>query len=425
MAGNHTTSRSNARSHHRWNAYRTLENDKEIHHRTTERNPAPFRFDGCFVENRQDGHTIRMSLLFGNAKGMAIYQPYDPTKPAGPPAIMELEDLLWALEFGLLVDIRPMQDVVLLTMRYLAIAHAAVLGRLQGPTIRLKTLSKALMRAKWADEIASRFSARTTRTFSTLSSASQARKTAISILSYFILEFDLPPSQIHENVCGFSFGDSIYVPENLIRDPFEASDDQVMVRVLGNIGLPGFVMFSSVMEPMVSEVCDSWKVVNRNLFNGRPENAFGSTSMHLSLTNWERSIEEPTSVGIQDVQLTVMESVVSIREAGRWVGDVDVVSALRDECINKFRPQPSCDHDQDGSYATHLTSIESWDELRNCNAGNVVIRAHGNWVARLACIAFLSQGIQRGDFLFKRIIVCPPQVCWKCVEKFPPCVYVY
>lgn len=120
-----------------------------------------------------------------------------------------------------------------------------------------------------------------------------------------------------------------------------------------------------------------------------------------------------------------MESVVSIREAGRWVGDVDVVSALRNECVNKFRPQPPCDHSKDGSYATHLTSIESWDELRNCNAGNVVIRAHGNWVARLACIAFLSQGIQRGDFLFESIIVCPPQVCWKCVEKFPPCVYVY
>ncbi|WQF89925.1 hypothetical protein CDEST_14939 [Colletotrichum destructivum] len=424
--GNHITSRSNARSHHRWNANLTLDNDKEIHHRTTKRNPAPFWFDTGFVDSRQDGQTIRMSLWFGNANGTAIYQTYDPTKPAGPPAKLELEDLLWALKNDLLKDIQLPEDVVSLTLNLLALSHITVLGRFQGPTIRLKTLSKALMKAKWADEVASRFSVQTTHAFSALSSASQTRNTAVSILSYFISECDLRPNQIRENVCGFSYGDSIYVPESLIRDPFEASDDQAIVRVLGNIGLPGFVMFSSVMEPMVSEVGESsWKVINRNLFNGRPENAFGSTSMHLSLTNWERSIEEPMSAGLQDAQHIMMESVISIREAGRWVGDVDVVSALRDECVEKFRPQPPCDHDKDGSYATHLTSIESWDELRNCNAGNVVIRAHGNWVARLACIAFLSQGIQRGDFLFRRIIVCPPQVCWKCVEKFLLCVYVY
>ncbi|UQC81331.1 uncharacterized protein CLUP02_06817 [Colletotrichum lupini] len=147
--------------------------------------------------------------------------------------------------------------------------------------------------------------------------------------------------------------------------------------------------------------------------------------MHLSFTNWERSLEEPISGGLQDTQVMKMESVVSIREAGSWVGDVDVVRALRNERVSKLRPQPSCTHDINGLYGAHLTSIESWDELRNCNSGNVVIRAHGNWVARLACISFLSQGIQRGDFRFESVIVCPQQVCWKCVEKFSPCVYVY
>ncbi|GKT57462.1 LOW QUALITY PROTEIN: hypothetical protein ColTof4_09454 [Colletotrichum tofieldiae] len=128
--------------------------------------------------------------------------------------------------------------------------------------------------------------------------------------------------------------------DSLIRDPLESSDEHAIIRVLGNIGLPGFAIFSSGMELMVSEVGESsWKVINRNLFDGRPENAFGSTSMHLSFTNWERSIEEPTPGGPPRT-CSSMESVVSVREAGRWVGDVDVVRALRNECISKFRPQP-------------------------------------------------------------------------------------
>ncbi|KXH29080.1 hypothetical protein CSIM01_02149 [Colletotrichum simmondsii] len=417
---NRATSRSTDQSHHRWNAKRTLENDKEIHHRPTQRSPAPFSFTEGFVYNQQHGTPIPMSLWFGNANGTGLYQPCDLTRPAMPPAQVEQEDLLWALEFDLMADIPIPEDKVSLTLSLLAIAHARVLGRLEGPMIRLKTLSKPLTEAKWAKEAARDFDHRD------LPTVSGTLPKSISVLSYFISECDLRPTDIQENVCGVSFGDSIYVPENLTRDPFEASDQQAIVRVLGNIGLPGFVMFSSVMEPMVSEVGESsWKVINQNLFNGRPENAFGSTSMHLSFTNWERSIEEPMSGGLQDTQFVIMESVVSIREAGSWVGDVDVVRALRNECVSKLRPQPSCTHDMSGLYGAHLTSIESWDELRNCNLGNVVIRAHGNWVARLACIAFLSQGIQRGDFRFDSVIVCPQQVCWKCVEKFSPCVYVY
>ncbi|KAK1511125.1 uncharacterized protein CCOS01_14887 [Colletotrichum costaricense] len=405
---NRATSPSSAQSHHRWNANRTLENDKEIHHRTTKRSPAPFSFKEGFVYNHQHGTPIPMSPWFGNAHGTALYQPCDLARPAMPPAQVEQEDLLWALEFDLMADIQIPEDIVSFTLSLLAYAHAMVLGRLEGPIIRLKTLLKPLTEAKWAkkatidlDNISARSLAPT---------ISKTHPKSFSILSYFVSDCDVRPTDIQENVCGVSFGDSIFVPENLTRDPFEASDEQAIVRILGNIGLPGFVMFSSVMEPMVSEVGESsWKVINQNLFNGRPENAFGSTSMHLSFTNWERSIEEPMSGGLQDTQFVKMESVVSIREAGCWVGDVDVVRSLRNECVSKLRPQPSCTHDIDGLYGAHMTSIESWDELRNCNSGNVVIRAHGDWVARLACIAFLSQGIQRGDFRFESVIVCPQQ----------------
>lgn len=185
-------------------------------------------------------------------------------------------------------------------------------------------------------------------------------------------------------------------------------------------------MFSSVDEPMVASSSNtSWRVVNRNIFDGRHDNAFSTTSMHLAFTNWERSMAESGTKGIQDVQLIRMESVVSIRDAGRWIGDVDIIRALRDERVSNLRSQVACNHKTVDAFDTKMISVESWDELRDSHSGNVVVRAHGNWVARLAIAAFLSQGAQKGDFVLENIIVCPKKVCWKCTEKYRACVYIY
>ncbi len=198
------------------------------------------------------------------------------------------------------------------------------------------------------------------------------------------------------------------------------------MRLLGNIGHPGFVVFSSVNDPVVSQPNEtSWRVINTHNFNGKAENAFASTSMHLSFTDWERSIAERDADGVQEKQLFRMESVISIREAGRWVGDVDILRSLRDERISRLRPQSPCSHPKDEPLDSRLTSIETWDELRDCQYGNVVVRAHANWVARLAIAAFLAQEVRKGNFQIENIVVCPKQVCWKCTEKYPAYVYIY
>jgi len=185
-------------------------------------------------------------------------------------------------------------------------------------------------------------------------------------------------------------------------------------------------MFSSVNDPVVSRPNESsWRVINNSIFDGKPDDAFRSTSLHLSFTNWERSVEEHGADGIQDMQLIRMQSVISIREAGRWIGDVDIIEALRDDKVSKLRPQTTCTHQPDERPDTRMTSVESWDELRDCQTGNVVVRAHGNWVARLAIASFLSQGVLRGDFQIDNIIVCPERVCWKCTEIYPASVYIF
>ncbi|KAK8022288.1 hypothetical protein PG993_013055 [Apiospora rasikravindrae] len=126
-----------------------------------------------------------------------------------------------------------------------------------------------------------------------------------------------------------------------------------------------------------------------------------NTSMHLSFTNWERPLEEFQSGGNQDVEMALIESVLSVRERGWWISDVDVLPALRSRIIHRLSPQQqlsSCGHLSSGHAEpprAHVTSIESWDELREFSAGNVVVRTNGNWLARLTVAAYLSQSAQR------------------------------
>ncbi|KAK8076536.1 hypothetical protein PG994_003808 [Apiospora phragmitis] len=189
-------------------------------------------------------------------------------------------------------------------------------------------------------------------------------------------------------------------------------------------------MFFSVENPMTSPMDASfWRVADPQRFNGEATDLFQNTSMHLSFTNWERPLEGFRSGGNQDVEIALIESVLSIRERGRWIGDVDVLLALRSKIIYRLPSRPACSHARTELPRTHMNSIESWDELREWPAGNVVVRANGNWLARLATTAYLAQSAERGQDNIRRITVCPPSVCWKCMDdyiaEFPASIYIY
>lgn len=151
--------------------------------------------------------------------------------------------------------------------------------------------------------------------------------------------------------------------------------------------------------------------------------------MHLTFTNWERPLEGISSRGNQDVQVFLMESVISIRERGRWIGDVDVLPALRSPIIYELPRQEACSHSKSEPPGIHMTSIECWDELREFPAGNVVVRANGNWLARLATTAYLAQYAERHQGSIRRITLCPPSVCWKCmndyIQQISANIYIY
>jgi hypothetical protein len=179
---------------------------------------------------------------------------------------------------------------------------------------------------------------------------------------------------------------------------------------------------------MIAPMDDSfWRVAAMNPFDGRPEDLFSPTSMHLSFTRWERSLDTSTSHGKQDVQFTKMESVISIRESGRWIGDVDVMVALRSPHIYIVRPQPPCSHpEEDNTPKELLKSIECWDELRECQSGLAVVRVHGNWLARLAVTAYLAQRADKSNGRGAKIKLLPSRVCWSCLEHDThSIIYIY
>lgn len=189
-------------------------------------------------------------------------------------------------------------------------------------------------------------------------------------------------------------------------------------------------MFFSVENPELAPLDNTfWRVNEPRRFDGAAMDLFRSTSMHLSFTNWERPLEGFEHSGNQDVEMVLMESVISIRERGKWVGDVDFIPALESSLIYQLPPQQPCDHSKSDPPSAHMTSIESWDELRNFHAGNVVVRASGNWLARLAATAYLAQYAQKSQCGIRRITLCPPTVCWKClndyVKDFSSNIYIY
>ncbi|KAI0871651.1 hypothetical protein GGS24DRAFT_470761 [Hypoxylon argillaceum] len=226
---------------------------------------------------------------------------------------------------------------------------------------------------------------------------------------------------------GISVGDSLYVPNRLLDDPLEVSQPQHLTRVLGNIGQPGFTLLSSVVSPITSPIDHAhWRGAIMQTFDGKPEDALGTTSMHLSFTSWQLPINQQGAQGNQDNQYKMMEVVISIRDQGKWIGDVNIISALKSHRVYQLPPQGPCHHTPGSAPSTSMLSIGSWDILCDPPPGQVVVRAHGNWLARLAAVSFMAQQAEAISYNVTRITICPKDVCWLCVKlELTNNVYVY
>lgn len=298
-------------------------------------------------------------------------------------------------------------------------AAAEVFKFLTNATVSTTILSQPLYRSKWVprDQPSS--------TVFTLS-----RPQIMACIAMFDSgTCDLDPTALKE-VFAMSLGNSIYVANAMLCDPIEVTDVASVRRVIGNLGRAGISLLIPPADPAVRiPEGDDWMQVNHVKFDGTVEDSFQHTSIHLSLTGYEMPLSiDSGSNHIIDRPASLLETLVSVLDRGKWVADLDIINMLcgdkihRLVCNNVSTPYYQCRQQPKKPFKEvfannglqlapgNWTCIDNWDEfLDPPQRGVMVVRGHCNWLARLAFTALaLAQSYQT--------FVLPGDICWPCCK---------
>lgn len=224
--------------------------------------------------------------------------------------------------------------------------------------------------------------------------------------------FNIDPEQLGE-VVALGAEDSLFVSGLLLSDPGLKNEATQLHHLIGNTGQTGLVFLVVPLDPMIREVTYDPFSVQHRAFNGTRQDTFESTSLHLSFTDWKMPIECWENKGEIDQEVFLLESVLSVRQGGKWVGDIDVLSFEKSPyCV--FTPAEKCAcENTEHSVLGDVVSISSWDELLDPPGLPGIVHAHGNWPARLAVASILSQQ-GKGHCI---AIMDDSPVCWSCFHK--------
>lgn len=233
------------------------------------------------------------------------------------------------------------------------------------------------------------------------SETSCPRENALSCIAHFETGSSHLKPDMFRGTIAIATGNSIFAIATLLSDPSDAMAHQVIKRITGNIGRPGLSLLVAPDKPKIRRPSFDYKLVNHHPYDGQRENNFASTSIHLTFTEFQ----VPAGVlGTQkcliDQEVFIVEAVVSVREAGKWVADLDVLSIDFQNLARHSRVPPCrCDKYSDkttrrGPEDSGCTSIDCWEEFLDSPVEPSVFRARGNWSARLAAVSIMSQRSQ-------------------------------
>ncbi|KAI9682572.1 MAG: hypothetical protein M1822_006870 [Bathelium mastoideum] len=234
------------------------------------------------------------------------------------------------------------------------------------------------------------------------------------------------------NIIAISAGDTLYVSEAFLDDPIDFCHGRFLRCFTGNVGKPGVALLMSPSNLVFREPeLEKWRQVNHYDFEGQSQNSFQSTSLHISLTGYELALNTGAQ-GLRDEEVVYVEASVSIHEEGEWVGDIDILSLYKFNDILTAPPShefqqliyegwlrehvlpAQCAHSEgekkDRSRWVKVVSIDSWIEYLDTPLKSCVIRAKGNWTARLAFAAAM-----RGRE--ENALIAAGEICWACVHE--------
>lgn len=221
-------------------------------------------------------------------------------------------------------------------------------------------------------------------------------------------QHDIDPGQLID-VMAMSSGDSIYVSAALLTDPYDETLPGDIRGVMGNIGRPGITFLVPPKDPLIKQVSiDEWPLIERHEFDGCLSDHFQNTSLHLSFTTAETPINIGFSGG-QDLEACILETLFSVYECGRWIADLNVSNLTTAKRLSRLC-RCTTQHTA-GSWRSNMTCIDSWLGLVDAPEDKVsLVRAHGNWQARLAASSIsLALGYST--------ILLPNDVCWQCFDR--------
>jgi hypothetical protein len=212
-------------------------------------------------------------------------------------------------------------------------------------------------------------------------------KTAFSCIAIFQTgHIDIEPENL-EGAMAISHGDSIFVAQNILLDPSETDTSCPVKRIIGNVGKAGLVILIPPQTPEMREKAPSdWRVVNHTPFDGKYENNFASTSLHLAFTGYELPIDVRER-GSLNHEAHFVETVISVYECGEWVADLDILKALLDYKYGWSENAKSTKE----KIKIPLVSVDNWHEVLDNPQSNAIVRACGNKHARLAIATVASQ----------------------------------
>lgn len=204
----------------------------------------------------------------------------------------------------------------------------------------------------------------------------------------------------------------------LVQDPWtgdKGTQDSIhgFTRLLGNIGRPGLTLLTSPSDLLIADRDPrTWKLANYAPFDGQIIDYFHRTSLHLTVLDWSLPVSDSNSYGQLTTEIHLAEAVVSVHDRGVWIGDIDLLSSL--SSVKRVQSECSSSHTpiDPRSSETYMVSLDSWDEVLDPpTSGISFVRAHCNWVARLALVGMLNRR--------KNTAVCPESsssCCWQCLN---------
>jgi hypothetical protein len=221
---------------------------------------------------------------------------------------------------------------------------------------------------------------------------------------------DLDPVFL-EGVFAMSSGNSLFVAGALLTDPAISLPAFDVKRITGNIGSPGISMLVSPDQPRMKSPTNDYRAVLHADYDYKREDNFGGTSLHLGFTHWKLPISSGV-LGLIDQDVYMHEAVVSVHSCGAWVADIDVLTALRKPPV-VLSGSCQCARAKEHFRSDH-TSIDCWDEILDPPDNTGIIRAHGNWAARLAAVCIL---FQMPDTWKVALVDDEEVTCWDCLEN--------